>query len=247
MTPYPCVSRVGRRQLERAVAMAASSSPVLITGECGTGKSAFGELIHARSARSAAPMVGVACLSPPQLAQSDLFGHVSGILGSDKERIGAFRRADGSTLLLDGIGALDLESQAQVRSALETGEILPMGGAVSVRVDVRVIATTSNDLHAMVSAGEFRADLLHHLSRLELRLAPLRERREDIAPLAERYLEDILSDPECTFSARRFSPAAMRALRDHDWHGNLRELRNRVLRAAVCTEGPTIEPEVWSF
>ncbi len=203
--------------------------PVLLLGESGTGKELAAQAIHARSPRATGPFVTVNCAAiASTLFESELFGHEKGAFtGAEQARDGAFQRADKGVLFLDEVGELGLDEQAKLLRALELGgEVRRVGAQASTRPDVRVIAATNRDLAQMVREGTFRSDLYHRLNMLTVRLPPLRDRVEDIVPVAEALLAR--HHPSATLA-----PDAKEALRRYAWPGNVRELRNVLLRAVV--------------
>jgi len=220
--------------------VADTDSPVLLIGETGTGKEEAAKAIHRLSSRSAGPFVALNCSSlPPALAESELFGHERGsFTGAHVLRRGRFELADGGTLFLDEIGDLPAEIQPKLLRALQEGCIERLGGERETAVDIRVIAATHVDLGAAVDAGRFRADLFYRLAVFPIRLPPLRERRDDIIILAERFLEDFRSRPG--WSSLRFTKEALAGLSVRAWPGNVRELRNVVERAAILAQGGLI-------
>jgi transcriptional regulator with GAF, ATPase, and Fis domain len=218
--------------------VAPSDASVLIQGETGTGKELVAHAIHERSLRKGRPFVVFDCGAvPPTLIESELFGHERGAFtGAVAARAGVFERADGGTLFLDELGELALELQPKLLRALETGEILRVGGERPIKVDVRVLTATHRDLAHMVHEGGFRADLYYRLAVIRVPVPPLRERRDDIPLLASVFVKDVLGD----FSRARLPQATLEAifegLRHHDWPGNVRELRNVVERAAILAD-----------
>lgn len=224
--------------------VATADLPVLITGESGTGKELMARMIHERSARASKPFVAVNCGAVPEaLLESTLFGHVRGAFtGADRERKGLLAQADGGTVLLDEIGDMPASMQVKLLRTLESGEIQPVGKDVSVRVDVRVLSATHRDLDAMRREGSFRDDLYWRVCGAEVKLPALRERPSDIPLLAAYFLgraAALTSDG----LAKRLSTGAEAKLAEHDWPGNLRELRHEVQRATVLAGGRgTIEP-----
>jgi len=223
--------------LERA---AASDVTVMLTGETGTGKEVAARSIHDQSARRDKPFVVVDCGAiPPHLIESELFGHLRGsFTGAATNREGLFAAASGGTLFLDEIGELGPELQPKLLRALERREIKPVGASKYVPVDVRVIAATHRDLGAQVDAGQFRSDLYYRLAVLEIQLPSLRERREDLLPLVERFLEELGA------TAANGAPMRSEQFRDklarHSWPGNVRELRNYVERCLALNAQPPI-------
>jgi len=217
-----------------------SDANVLITGENGTGKGLVAHTLHSASLRATRPLVTVNTGGLAEgLFESELFGHVKGAFTDAKsDRMGRFEMADNGTLFLDEIANLPPNLQAKLLRALETGEFERVGSSKSQRVDVRIFAATNADLAIEVAAGRFRQDLLFRLNTIEIRLPPLRERREDIPLLASHFL--------CQHAARyrkhitEFEESAMRALLSHAWPGNVRELDHAVERAVLMAEGETI-------
>jgi two-component system NtrC family response regulator len=237
--PREFVSRsAAMREVVKLIGRAAASdATVLVTGETGTGKEEVARALHQHSARSGRPFVGVNCSAIPRdLLESELFGHVRGAFtGAVASRAGIFRQADGGTLLLDEIGDMSPGLQAKLLRALEERAILPVGAERAVDVDVRIVAATHRDLAEEVRASRFREDLFYRLNVLHIRISPLRERREDIVPLAEYFLA-LSSDPP-----KSLSEAARRKLEEHAWPGNVRELRNVIERATVLSRGGRID------
>ncbi len=211
---------------------------VVVEGETGVGKEVVARALHQLSKRVDRPLVVVDCGAlHEELTESELFGHERGAFtGAVEARSGAFENADGGTIFLDEIGELPLTLQPKLLRALETGEVRRLGSNKMRTVDVRVIAATNRDLPSEVSVRAFRADLFFRLSEVRLRIAPLRERPEDLLPLAQRFSNEI--------EARAaFLPEAVEVLRGRTWPGNVRELRNIVRRAAVAAKGRAIGPE----
>ncbi len=222
-----------RSEIER---VAAAEVPVLITGENGTGKEVVARNLHLLGPRAAGPFVAVNCAAiPHELIESELFGHEKGsFTGAYERRIGHLEAADGGTLFLDEIGDMPLAAQAKVLRALETREIVRVGGTKPIQVDIRVVAATNADLAAAVEAKTFRMDLLYRLNVVPLRVPPLRERPEDVEPLAGHFLREIAER-----SGRRpprLEPAAVALLRELPYPGNVRQLRNLIEAANVFAE-----------
>ena len=235
------------REVHKRIGLAAASTqPVLLLGETGTGKEMVARALHRHSARADRPFVAINCSAiPKELLESELFGHVRGAFtGATGDRPGCFRAADRGVLLLDEIGDMALGVQAKILRVLQEGEVTPLGSHKTVKVDVRVVAATHRDLAAAVRDGSFREDLYYRLDVLSIRVPPLRERLADIIPLAEHFLR-LAAAPE---APKVLSSAAAQQLLRHTWPGNVRELRNlmercqalvrhRVIGAADVTVG----------
>ena len=223
--------------------IATNSESVLILGESGTGKELVASAIHRNSARASKPFVKVNCAAlSPTLLESELFGHERGAFtGAVAQRIGRFEQAHEGTLFLDEIGDLNIDLQAKLLRVLQTGQFERVGGNDSLSVDVRVISATHQDLAAMVADRTFREDLLYRLNVVLIVLPPLRERREDIALLAEHFVRRLAHKydwPQLTLS-----PEACERLVGRSWPGNVRELQNVLARAATLTRGRVILAE----
>jgi two-component system response regulator AtoC len=239
--PFVGKAAAFRRVIDRALQLAKRDVPVLVRGETGSGKELLATLLHSESPRSSAPLVRFNCAAiAPELAESELFGHARGAFtGASAAHRGFFNQADGGTLVLDEVGELSPQLQPKLLRALQSGEVQPVGGSLT-RVDVRVVACTHRDLHAEARAGRFREDLLYRLAVVELTMPPLRERREDIALLAEVFARS---------AAERFglegvtlAPELLSALGQRDYPGNVRELENVVTRLVALSEGGAIGP-----
>ena len=226
--------------LERA---AASESTVLLEGETGTGKDAAAAAIHQESARRDGPFVVVDCGSlPPNLIESELFGHERGAFtGAQADRMGAFEAAHGGTLFIDEIGELPLELQPKLLRALDRREIRRVGATERREVDVRVVAATNRNLRAEVNAGTFRADLYYRLAVLDIALPPLRERTEDLPLIIEQLAERIGVADAARLAPLR-SPELLARLASHPWPGNVRELRNYVERCVAFEQPVPLTP-----
>ena len=227
--------------------IAKSKGTVLVTGESGTGKERIAQMIHQESGRANATFVRVNCAALSEnLLESELFGHEKGAFtGAVKSREGRFELADGGTLLLDEIGEISPALQAKLLRVLEEEEFERVGGTATIKVDVRVIATTNRDLAAEVKAGRFREDLYYRLHVLPIHVSPLRERSKDVLPLASHFLMYFARNQgtdELTLST-----AAEQKLLQWTWPGNVRELENVLQRAVVLTQGTTIEPTDIAF
>ena len=231
--------------MQQALALVARvaehNTTVLITGESGTGKEVIARAIHRASPRATRAFVGINCAAIPEnLLESELFGHVRGAFtGATADKAGLFEQASGGTLLLDEIGELPFGLQAKLLRVLQESEIRRVGDQKTRRVDARVLAATARDLEAEVRAGRFREDLFYRINVVAIVLPPLRERRQDIAPLARLFADRL---------AKRFarplaiSDAGLKWLEEQDWPGNVRELENAIERAAVLTNHEILSP-----
>jgi two-component system nitrogen regulation response regulator NtrX len=227
-----------KSQVERA---APTRATVLITGESGTGKELVAREIHRRSSRANLPFIQVNCAAiPEELIESELFGHEKGsFTGAVKKQTGKFVAADGGTIFLDEIGDMSLRTQAKVLRVLQEGEVEPVGSATVVKVDVRVIAATNKELTEEIRGGRFREDLFYRLNVIPIRTPPLRERRDDVAVLAQHFAR--LFSEEHNYHLKKFTPAALKALGDVPWRGNVRELRNIIERVVIMVPSETID------
>jgi DNA-binding NtrC family response regulator len=240
--PRLVASSAAMREVQRLVRAAApAQASVLILGESGTGKELVARSIHASSARRQKPFLAVNCSALAEsLLESELFGHVRGAFtGADSARAGIFESADGGTVFLDEIGDAPPSVQVKLLRVLQEGEIKRVGAATTDKVDVRVLAATNVDLEAAVKKGMFREDLYYRLNVVMIRVPPLRERREDVRPLAltflARYRRELARD------VTEIAPEAMAALERWSWPGNVRELENVIERALVLGRGARIE------
>ncbi|GED23094.1 sigma-54-dependent transcriptional regulator [Halomonas halmophila] len=216
---------------------------VLIQGESGTGKELVARALHQQSRRAAAPLICVNCAAIPEtLIESELFGHEKGAFtGANSARTGLVEAADNGTLFLDEIGELPTDAQARLLRVLQEGEIRKIGSVETRHVDVRLIAATHRDLHALSRTGEFRLDLYYRLNVMQIDLPPLRDREDDILEIA-----DTLLDKACRRHQReglRLSRAARRVIRDAPWPGNVRELENALERGVILAESHLIHPD----
>ncbi|MGE3174121.1 MAG: sigma-54-dependent transcriptional regulator [Planctomycetota bacterium] len=240
----PAPGTVGRspaavRLDETLQRIARTQQAVLLLGESGSGKELAARRLHTLGDRAQAPFVAVNCGAVPrQLMESELFGHVKGAFtGADQKRLGLLEAASGGTLFLDEVGELALDLQPALLRAVQFGEIRPVGSDQVRKVDVRVIAATHRDLHAMIEQERFREDLYYRLAVLEVRVPPLRERVEDIAELARMFLRQ---QNARTGRELALGDAAVARLERHPWPGNVRELENAIVRLSVLATGPEV-------
>jgi len=223
--------------------VAASTIPVLVQGETGTGKEVIATAIHNASQRRSGPVRTINCGAiPATLIESVLFGHEKGAFtGAERSSPGLFEQADGGTLLLDEVGELSQQAQAALLRVLETKLVLRVGGTEEIAVDVRVVAATHRDLEAMTKAGDFRLDLLYRLNTMQIVVPPLRERQDEIEPLAELFMQE--ANKASGTALVDIDGEARRLLRTYSWPGNVRELRNAVERAVIVSQGDMITAE----
>jgi DNA-binding NtrC family response regulator len=234
--PWVSADPASIRLLELAQKVAAVSTTLLISGESGTGKDYFARLIHELGPRRDAPFLKIDCASlPPQLVESELFGHEQGsFTGAVDRKLGRFELGGNGTIVLDEIAALQPAAQGKLLRVLQERTFERLGGTETIRIDARLIALSNVDLPAAVKAGTFREDLYFRLNVLALAVPPLRERREDILPLADHLLASLR-----TIHARpklQLSDASRRTLTNYGWPGNVRELRNVLERAVVFSD-----------
>jgi PAS domain S-box-containing protein len=235
-TEFILASPVMHKFMSLVDRVASHSETVLVTGETGTGKELIARTIHEASHRRSRPWVDINCAALPEnLVESELFGYEKGAFsGADASKPGLFELADRGTLFLDEIGELQLQTQVKLLRVLDGQPFYRLGGHRKIKVDVRIVAATNQDLEAAVKEGRFRQDLFHRLGQFQLRVPPLRERPEDIVALAEHFLR--LKAPN-----KSFSEQAVSALLSHPWPGNIRELRNLVARMAMESPGSEID------
>ena len=238
---FIAASKAMQPVLELIERVGPSEANVLIVGDHGTGKEVVARLLHTVSPRSKRPLVAVNAGGFSEgVFESELFGHVKGAFTDAKtDRVGCFELADGGTLFLDEIANVPLQQQAKLLRVLESGEIQRVGSSKVRKVDVRVLSATNANLGEAVAGGDFREDLLYRLNTVEIRLPPLRERREDILPLAEHFLAAQASRYGRPIEA--FSGGATEALLSHSWPGNVRELQHSVERSVLMARGSRIE------
>jgi DNA-binding NtrC family response regulator len=222
-----------------AALIAGSDSRVLITGESGVGKEVLADLIHSWSPRASGPMVKVNCAAIPEtLLESELFGHEKGAFtGASQQRIGRFEQADNGTIFLDEIAEMSPQLQAKLLRVTQDGRFQRVGSNKEISANVRILAATNRELEEEVEGGRFREDLYYRLNVVELHLPPLRERREDILPLANHFIA------EFTKGRARLSAGVTEILEQYSWPGNVRELRNAMERAALLARAELILPE----
>ena len=226
------------RTIER---VAPSDVSILITGESGTGKEVVADLIHSLSPRSKGPNIKVNCAAlPRELIESELFGSVKGAFtGAQADREGLFRQAEGGTLLLDELSEMPIDTQSKLLRVLQEKEVRPVGGKNSYKIDCRVIAATNRIPQDAIKDGKMREDLYYRISAISVYLPPLRERREDIVPLATAFLKRFAAQANRVLTG--FTPGAAEMLRRFDWPGNVRQLQNEVQRAVLMAEDKVID------
>jgi DNA-binding NtrC family response regulator len=232
-----------RRVFDLIQKVAPSRASVLITGESGTGKEMVARSIHNLSQRQSKPFVAINCASiPATLIESEIFGHERGAFtGADQRRPGVFELAHGGTLFLDEVGEIPIELQPKLLRVLEEGRLRRVGGKLEIQIDARVLCATNRDLRAETKKGNFREDLFFRFNVFQIELPPLRDRREDVAILVQRFVEKLNAE-----SGKRLMgvhPEAMELLKRYEWPGNIRELRNTVERAVILCEGDLIRIE----
>ena len=227
--------------------VAATDARVLITGPNGTGKELVAHWLHEKSDRSSSALIEVNCAAiPSELIESELFGHVKGsFTGANKDRAGKFEAANNGTIFLDEIGDMSLSAQAKVLRALQEHKITRVGGDKDIKVDVRILAATNKDLKKMIEEKLFREDLYHRLSVILIQVPPLRERKDDIPLLVDKFLGDIAQ--EYGAAKKEIQKGGLKALQGHDWTGNIRELRNVVERLVIMSEKEITEADVKKY
>ncbi|MDA0745346.1 MAG: sigma-54 dependent transcriptional regulator [bacterium] len=241
-------SQAFRKIIRLAERIAGSeTTTVLIEGESGTGKEIIAQLLHYRGSRSQGPFVPINCGAiSKDLVEAELFGHEKGAFtGAQQSRPGKFESADGGTLFLDEVGELSLENQIKLLRVLEEKSFYRVGGNKNIHVDVRIVAATNRDLGQAIEAGFFREDLFYRLNVAALYIPPLRERKDDIIPLAERFLQEFSGSFSKSMS--RIHPDAEERLLMYNWKGNVRELRNTLERIVLLEEGDTLLTEHLEF
>jgi len=228
---------------EQVAQLACCDVSLLLQGESGVGKELVARTVHDLSARRDGPFAGVNCAAIHEsLLESELFGHVAGAFtGADRPSLGFLRAADGGTVLLDEVGDMSRSLQSKLLRVLQERAVVPVGGTKGIPIDVRVIAATNKDLSAAVRDGSFRLDLLYRLNVVTIDVPPLRQRREDIVPLAESLLEE-MAEVLC-MPPKKISPEALVLMMQHDWPGNVRELGNVIQRGYALGRGSVIQVE----
>jgi DNA-binding NtrC family response regulator len=221
--------------------VAPSDVSILITGESGTGKEVIADLIHTSSTRAAGPLIKINCAAlPRELIESELFGSVKGAFtGAHSDREGLFRQAEGGTLLLDELSEMPIDTQSKLLRVLQEKEVRPVGGRTSYKTDCRIIAATNRKPEDAIRDGKLREDLFYRISAVSVHLPPLRERREDILPLATAFLKRFSAQANRDITG--FSPEAAERLRMFDWPGNVRQLQNEVQRAVLLCEEKVVD------
>ena len=230
--------KAAMRTIER---VAPSDVSVLITGESGTGKEVVADMIHTLSKRDKGPFIKINCAAlPRELIESELFGSVKGsFTGATEDRKGLFRQAEGGTLLLDELSEMPIDTQSKLLRVLQEKEVRPVGGRTSFKTDCRIIASTNRQTDQAIKEGKLREDLFYRISAISIQLSPLRERRDDILPLARAFLKRFASQADRVLSD--FSPEAAERLRRYDWPGNVRQLQNEIQRTVLMCEGQIVQ------
>src|SRR3954469_3399261 len=226
------------RTVER---VAPSEISILITGESGTGKEVIADLIHAMSPRSKGRIIKINCAAlPRELIESELFGSVKGAFtGAHTDREGLFRQAEGGTLFLDEISEMPIDTQSKLLRVLQDQEVRPVGGKVSYKTNCRIVAATNRKTEDAIKDGKLREDLYYRISAISLHLSSLRERRDDIMPLANLFLKRFAAQANRVIKG--FTPAAIERLTNFEWPGNVRQLQNEVQRAVLLSEGEEVD------
>ena len=236
-----------RRVLRNVDTIAPTNATILIFGETGTGKELIVDAIHQRSRRRDRPLVRVNCSSiPKELFESEFFGHMKGAFtGAIKDRLGRFEAAEGGTLFLDEVGEIPLELQSKLLRVLQEKSYERVGEDRTRHADVRIVAATNRDLKKEVAEGRFREDLYYRLNVFQLKVAPLRERPEDVPLLAKHFVDSSAKELSCP--KPRLTEAGIKALQAYDWPGNIRELRNVIERAVIFAQGGVLDFDVPAF
>jgi DNA-binding NtrC family response regulator len=221
--------------------IAPSDVSVLITGESGTGKEVVADMIHTLSKRDKGPFIKINCAAlPRELIESELFGSVKGsFTGATEDRKGLFRQAEGGTLLLDELSEMPVDTQSKLLRVLQEKEVRPVGGRTSFKTDCRIIAATNRHVEQAIKDGKLREDLYYRISAISIALSPLRDRRDDVLPLARAFLKRFAAQADRVIAD--FSSEAAERLRRYDWPGNVRQLQNEIQRTVLMCEGQTVE------
>jgi DNA-binding NtrC family response regulator len=238
----PVFSSAPMKEMVRTVQRVAPSDvPILITGESGTGKEVTADLIHAMSNRAKNRIIKINCAAlPRELIESELFGSVKGAYtGAHTDREGLFRQAEGGTLFLDEISEMPIDTQSKLLRVLQDQKVRPVGGKIDYQTNCRIVAATNRDPQQAIKDGKMREDLFYRISAITIPLPALRERRDDIMPLANAFLKRFASQANRPITG--FSPAAVERLTSFDWPGNIRQLQNEVQRCVLLCEGKTVE------
>ncbi|MBU6409155.1 MAG: sigma-54 dependent transcriptional regulator [Verrucomicrobia bacterium] len=240
-TASPVFRSAAMQEVVRTVERVAPSDvPILITGESGSGKEVIADLVHALSPRSKAKIIKINCAAlPRELIESELFGSVKGAFtGAHMDREGLFRQAESGTLLLDEISEMPIDTQSKLLRVLQDQEVRPVGGKASYKTNCRILAATNRKPEKAISDGKLREDLFYRISAISVHLPPLRERRDDIAPLANSFLKRFAA--QASRNIRGFSADAMERLMSFEWPGNVRQLQNEIQRAVLLCEGDEV-------
>lgn len=239
-------SAIIRQCIAQAEKVADSKASILLTGESGTGKELFANLIHDHSRRQSKPLISVSCGAlPGSILERELFGHEKGsFTGADSRKIGLFEAANGGTLFLDEIGEMPLDMQVKLLRVLQEESFLRVGGTTSIKVDVRIISATNQDLDKMVHEGKFRQDLYYRINVINIKLPALRERPEDIPDLVTFFLKKHRQENQ---PAKKLAKGVMTHLTGYSWPGNIRQLENAVERAIVLDEGDALTSDAFPF
>ena len=238
----PVFQSAAMREVVRTVErIAVSDVSLLITGESGTGKEVIADLVHTFSPRSKARIIKINCAAlPRELIESELFGSVKGAFtGAHSDREGLFRQAEGGTLFLDEISEMPIDTQSKLLRVLQDQEVRPVGGKVSYKTNCRIVAATNRKTDEAIKDGKLREDLFYRISAISVYLPPLRERREDIMPLANSYLKRFAAQANRVIKG--YTPSAVERLTGFDWPGNVRQLQNEVQRAVLLSEGEEVD------
>jgi DNA-binding NtrC family response regulator len=241
-TASPVFQSAALREVVRTVErIAPSDVAILITGESGTGKEVIADLVHTFSPRSKGRIIKINCAAlPRELIESELFGSVKGAFtGAHSDREGLFRQAEGGTLFLDEISEMPVDTQSKLLRVLQDQEVRPVGGKTAYKTNCRIVAATNRKPEDAIRDGKLREDLYYRISAISVHLPPLRERREDILPLANSFLKRFAAQANRVLKG--FSPAAIERLTAFDWPGNVRQLQNEVQRAVLLCEGDEVD------